>query len=145
MTNFEVLTLCSTRHALRTGEFALTIIEHLTVRKDNMSLILLETIINDIRNQAENGGFGEECYEDKWAKLLIQLTIVRNKKKAQKEEIKKSYKIVAAYIKKDKEAGFILVCSNCKRYVSKSGKCECGCYVDLELPSKPYYGRVRWI
>lgn len=51
---------------------------------------------------------------------------------------------VAAVWKEDADLGIAYFCSRCYRFVCSNGKCDCGAYVDLNLPMEHYTGRVNW-
>ena len=53
-------------------------------------------------------------------------------------------KPVAAVWKYDSVLGYTSFCPGCHRFVCISGKCKCGVDIDLNLPQKRYYGKVRW-
>lgn len=53
--------------------------------------------------------------------------------------------IVPAVWKEDKNLGIAFFCSNCKRFVCSSGSCDCGKYVDINLPKRKYNGPVKWL
>lgn len=50
----------------------------------------------------------------------------------------------AALWKYDKELGFAFFCPDCKKFACKSGKCECGTWIDLNLPKIAYSGKVKF-
>ena len=52
--------------------------------------------------------------------------------------------MIAALWKYDKELGIAFFCPDCKKFVCKSGKCECGSEIDLSLPKTKYTGKVKF-
>ena len=49
----------------------------------------------------------------------------------------------AALWKYDKDLGIAFFCPDCKKFVCRSGKCECGTEIDLSLPKIKYEGKVK--
>ncbi len=46
--------------------------------------------------------------------------------------------------KKDAELGIAFFCSKCHRFVCSTGYCDCGAYVNLNLPKEEYKGKAKW-
>lgn len=52
--------------------------------------------------------------------------------------------VIPAVWKKDAELGVAYFCSKCHRFVCSTGYCDCGAYVDLNLPKVEHKGKVKW-
>ena len=50
----------------------------------------------------------------------------------------------AALWKYNNELGIAYICPNCHRFVCSSDYCDCGTLINLDLPKKQYFGKVRW-
>jgi len=50
----------------------------------------------------------------------------------------------AALEKIDNELGIAYICPNCHIFVCSSDYCDCGTLINLDLPKKQYFGKVRW-
>lgn len=50
----------------------------------------------------------------------------------------------SALWKYDKELGIAFLCSDCKKFICVSGKCECGAKINLSMPKIKYTGKVKF-